>query len=295
MALLLSAMTPEEARARQHDVLDVTLVEWARATTDSYPIATATGVKGFPYTPRAVIIGPRSTVDRCWVSWNSQRTLSGSPLFMTRELSIDTPLLFGMPANSEGALTTAPVSLITDAQDDNMLFFFPTMPVPASPIGVTPPGVPSTVTPESYLQADGTEVEFGPDNISPPVLELRFILSSAVPVQATKRFPYQNWVNFPNALPAEEYAAAYFPTYGRKNIIIQATSDEVGAIFRVAALRVTNQTLVIQETTEAQKTIAVANESLRIQLCDPMADWLIVYVTTASGNAGARIMITARD
>ena len=293
----LAALTPEEAVARGHDVFDVTLVQWGMTISDSYPIASATGTKGFPITPQAVMIGPRSTVDRCWVSWNTQRPIPGTPMYLTRELSVDSPLFFAMPANERGVLTTAPTSLITDAQDKNMLMFFPTTPISFAPMLDAPPGIRSTVTPATYAKADGTVVAFGPDNISRPVLELRFFLKPGFCIPSTKRMPFFDWGTY-NGLPVAvgvEYAAGYIPTFGRKNIVLQATSNKVGTTVRVAALRNANPDKPLQETTEGLKTTVAVNESLRFQFCDPAADWIIIYAAKTDVNADFTFNIVAYD
>ncbi len=292
---LLAGLTPDEAVSRGHDAVDVMLQDWGTNTKDSYPIATAAGISSFPLTPAGVMIGPRSTVDRCWVSWNTQIRIPGSPLFVTRELSVDTPLLFAQPA-SRGVLTTAPASLITDAQDRNLLFVFPTTPIAAVPSIDSPPGVRSTVAPANYVRADGSAAVFGPTNVVQPFLHLRFFLKTGLSAPSTKRFPYQNFASFTPLQINTEFRAGIIATFGRKNIVIQTASSDPAATIVITALRNSNPTIPIQETIEGIRTTTAANQSVRFQLCDPAADWIIIYVTpTGAANTSFSYTITAYD
>jgi hypothetical protein len=300
MVLQLAAISPEEALQRGFDVFDVTLINWGFDVKDSYPIVNGPLVPnlGFPFTPQGVMIGPRSTVDRCWVSWNNERTIPGNSNFVTREVSVDTPIFFSLPANAPNrGITPAPASLITDAQDKNLLYFFPTTPISTIPAIDVPSGVRSTVIPTTYAKADGSVVAFfGGNLIINPVLELRFFLKSGLNAPPTKRFPYQNYVTTLNPLPAAvEFTAALIPTFGRKNVIIQASCTKSNSVVRIAALRNSNPTIPMQETTEGQKTSTAVNQSLRFQLCDPAADWTIVYVTPGDNAANFTFTVTAYD
>jgi hypothetical protein len=77
----------------------------------------------------------------------------------------------------------------------------------------------------------------------------------------------------------------------------------VGSVVRLAALRNVNAFLdgggnaicPVQETTEGQKTSTAVNESMRFQLCEPLADWLAIYVTPGADGSTMAYTITASD
>ena len=299
MALFtITVLTPEEAVARGHDAFDVILSNWAGSALDTYPVVNSGARQAsFPFTPQAVIIGPESTVDRCWFSWNSQKPNIASfiPENLTRQLSVDSPLFFSQPAN-KGIITTGGAPSVK-GMTANLLYAYPTLPINAIPYINNPAGIPSTVIPATYLKADGAVTNFFAD-YQLPVLHLRFFLKGGLSMPPAKRAPQftQLPVNGGFVFGAGvEVQFAAIPVYGRKNIILQMRATTAAATFRVAALRGTNPTTALQETTEGLKTTVLANESVRFHLCDPAADWLFLYVNPSVDATDCGFTLAAYD
>src|SRR5690606_1035346 len=79
MALVVNtSLTIEDAVARGHDVFSVLLDRWGTANTDRFPpVLGGRPHPSFPYSVQGIALGPRSTVDRAWVSWNTQQSQLG--------------------------------------------------------------------------------------------------------------------------------------------------------------------------------------------------------------------------
>jgi len=303
---IVGSLTPEQAIARGQDVVDVLLQDWGSSVDDAYPILTASGVLGLSFTPAAVMIGPWSTVDRCWATWNSQSNGLGFERGVIKPLSVDTPISFALPGNNTG--TPIRTGLINpDAPDTaqfyNELFFFPQLVTPQSgSVLDVPPGTQSALQPTQYVKTDGSTSNFGPDNIARNCLHLRFFLKAGVIPFSTKRFPYQvDSGDVFNTLPAgAEYALVYVPIFGRKKIVVRCAANKAGAVFRVGMLRNSNASsglymTPVYETTDGEKTATVANTSLKFEFCEPLADWMVLYVTPALNATAVNFTVTAYD
>lgn len=313
-ATIETSLRPEDAVARAHDAYEVLIKRWGTSPNDRYPLI---GQAAFPFTPAAVALGPRSTVDRVLMSWNvlDKRTVDmevQEPEGMTRVLTFDRPLSFAQPAGT-GFLTTVPgSSRMRQAIVKGLLYIFPSFGSTEDPGSPDKPNrLMTTLLPSHYLKADGTQVDF-PDTTDAanlwadaPLLQLQFYRRDGLVPPAGKRFPYQFRYNtdpFGPAIGADEALIACVPTFGRKAIAIQIAGSVAGMIFRVAALRgLTNlevaggQNWLAQETTEGEKTVTTANTSARFLLCNSCADYTLIYATSTGGAATARYTISAAD
>lgn len=309
-----TSLLPEDAIARGHDAYEVLIKAWGTNPADRYPLV---GQPGFPFTPAAVALGPRSTVDRVLMSWNVLKTRVADlevqePEGMTRVLTFDRPLSFAQPSGRGYLATAGGTSFMRQAIEKGLLYFFPSFGSVMDPGSPDKPNrLMTTILPAHYLKADGTQVNF-PDTTDAanlwadaPLLQLQFYRRDGLVPPAGKRFPYQFRYNTAVAGPAvgaAETAIGFFPTFGRKAISIQVSGDVANITFRIAALRgLTNlenaggQNWIAQETTEGEKIAATANASTRFHLCDPCADYTIIYATSPGGAATVRYTVSAVD
>lgn len=106
-----------EAEQRGVDVYEVILGLWGSDPNgDQWP---PFGQVSIPVSLAAMAIGPKSLVDRAWVTWNMMKTAPtvpanssevpptpGSTTGRIRQLSLNSPLLFSQAANSTGVANT---------------------------------------------------------------------------------------------------------------------------------------------------------------------------------------------
>lgn len=339
---ILTALTIEEAIARSHDVFTVLLEDWGTASTDRYPLAVAAnGVTvinqaAFPQTPAGIAIGPNSTVDRAWLSWNTQKGLQPSlqiqePESMAHIITHERPLMFAQPAGvgrSTSVLTPPSGGFMRELMQLGLLYVLPSYGYSTGPEDAagTVSRMASTILPPQYYTFDGQLEDF-PTNegnnvffIDMPTLELQFILKPGILPPAGKRLPYQfRWYSapangggvgvpgIPEIPSGDETLVGAFPTFGRKTIVIGASATIGETVFRVAALRgltdiqnapgEVNNRFVPQETTEGQKTTPAADVMVRFQLCDPCADYILLYATSPGpgDDCYVRYTVTAYD
>ena len=132
---ILTPFTVEEAVSRGHDCFEVLINEWGLRPYDQYPQPITGGVQGgqitapliLPNTLTGISIGPRSTVDRVNMAWNTQQVYSGgnSPAFMYRALTNEAPLMFAQPAGTSSELLIGRDNVMTTAMRAGLLFFKP--------------------------------------------------------------------------------------------------------------------------------------------------------------------------
>ena len=293
-----AAPIPNQINANGQDVVDVLMYNWGTNIKDCYPpILAADGITplnspNFPFSPAGVTIGPRSQVDRAFVSWNYQARTPVQTRTMVRVLSLDAPLLWPQTSGSGGLLSTAADPVIATAQTNGLLYVTPHV----FPTGVTEAANPgfgiaegymSTLLPEQYLKADGVLSPFysqaGDARVQLPILHLQFFLKPSALATPIKRFPYVNAFRDSPLNPDEEQLMWGWPIYGRKTIGLMVSSSIAGTTIRIAALRNINRNYRIQETTEGQKQTAANDESLRFKFCDLAADYLLLYATAPAG------------
>jgi len=107
-------MSIQDAQKRGDSVYEVLYTDWGMNIADSWPPNPG------PFMPLSIAgaaIGPRSTVDRAWLTYNLQQLFTGNALIALngqgpitsriRQLSVDTPLLFSQAA-ALGAQSVVP-------------------------------------------------------------------------------------------------------------------------------------------------------------------------------------------
>lgn len=293
------APVAEQINANGQDVVDVLMYNWGVNVKDSYPpVLFDDGVTvkdinnpDFPFTPQAIMIGPRSTIDRAFVAWNYQAGSGIQTRTMVRVLSLDAPLLFPQTSGEGGIKATDADPIIAGAQGRGLLYVTPhVFPVPiaesANPGGGIQEGYMTTLLPDQILRTNGSAQDFydqsGSSRVMLPILHLQFYLKASGLAQPIKRFPFHNAMQLDILDPNTEELLMGWPVYGRKTIAFQVSSAAADTTIRIAALRNVQRNYRIQETTEGEKTLATANVSERFRFCDIAADYLLLYASTPS-------------
>jgi hypothetical protein len=317
----------KDAIARGHDLYEVIFNEWGfrdpgDPTGDyknlqwpptSVDTATPNGPTevSVPTALAGIAIGPQSTVDRCWVSFN----LGKSPTFATQaslrtnrlhRLSVDTPLMFTQNANpGKKDLPGAPDNPLFSQVVDGSLYVFPF----ADDFGSGnqsqfefPKLQETTVLPQTYRPASGgAGVNFGTNvdgNNLFPRLHLYLYLKAPIVYAPQKRFPLQVQgtvgSHTPVAVGAERLIAA-IPTFGRKRIHIMMMASQV-ADYRVGAIRAISQTTDLQEQPVDRAQAISPNTPVIVGPCAELedVDYTNLYVTMSAPGT-VLFQLTAYD
>lgn len=296
MAQQFTPVNIGEAVARGHDVFDLIIGGWGTTADDRWPAQNRfSNALGLDISPAGIAIGPESTVDRCWISWDPAKKVTEATeetsQTLVRCITNERPLMFSQPAGRKEAFNTGtPAGAIERA----LMFVFPTYGPPNTTGQAWPePGtIAQTLSPDGYYRADGT-FNNGFSPTVPPQLHLQFLLKRDVLPPTGKRAPF-------NAFGGNGFL---LPTFGRRHIhVVASTSAPTGGSFRLAALRGVHNVpqsgptahFRLQETTEGLKTTTAADESVHFNLCDPCADYTLLYVTP-NEEAGSYYQLTAYD
>lgn len=110
----------QEAQKRGEPVYEVLITDWGLDVEDTFPPSTGidpfTGLpaeqESLPLSLAGVAIGPRSTIDRCWLTWNFQVQFTENALVATagkgpittrvKSVSLDAPYLASIAAEPGG-------------------------------------------------------------------------------------------------------------------------------------------------------------------------------------------------
>lgn len=302
MTRILTPFTVDAAIASGHDVFEVVLENWGEAFEDRYPTEDQTS---FPATVAGVALGPLSTVDRVWLTWNAGRAFANntpiSPWYMTRCLTAEHPIMFSQQAGEGLSAINNTATYINEQR----MYFTPFF-IGAEPSGGTPGDVSrmyGTIVPnegfttDGYIDADGNiraipapRTDSTDSNAFFPMLQLQFFLKRGLAAPSGKRAP-ATWKKriAPTGAFGQRVACAYVPTYGRKYVSIAASADLAAANFVVGAVHgmngwpSSNADWAPRETIEGDLTATNANETVRFKLCDPLADYIILYVVNQPG------------
>lgn len=338
MTWLNSPFTIEDAAARGHDVWELLVDEWGdlgHPSTDGSsksfpPVVPGTvlppaqamtsqqgpaGTPGGPSVvsgqsralpaPAAIAIGPRSTVDRCWVLWDIQKVLpNNTPWDYYRRLSVGAPLMFTQPANRWG-VSVNPNTLVSTA--GGAVTIYPEMP---SQIDANDSAgnsyarqyydwLQGTTFGAFYRKADGTISTFGSGVVTtggaqtwiPPILHLYFYLKAPTAAPPAKRFPLS--LNFGTFLDDEtETLIGQAPVFGRRTITVEFNAAGFGSgatattyDFRLGLIQQVVD--VLAPGTDAQQEVTVfsaasvpAGRSVRTVIEPAYGDYLMIYATS---------------
>ena len=288
------------------------------------------GQPAIPATIAGIAIGPRSTVDRAWVSWNRLKALGGQggaaflshgqggPTTRVRPLSIQHPLMFSQ-ATAVGALPTAAPDLPNSYNPNNspgyamqqgLLYVFPKepAPIPASNAGadfVNTFAQSTTVLPANYADQAGNVRVFGLDatftQFQRPFLELYLYLKPPAFAPPTARFPLfisdTITVNVTGSFQLVELT----PIFGRKHVTVGARGhDPAGtATFQLGLINCVRENAGITtsppfELPGGTSAALAAGATCLFQLANPCADYLAVYAKVQN-NTTVDVQISAYD
>lgn len=304
-----------EAISRSADVWDVMIAEWGvrpesipgTRCIDAYPLITEPGIAD---SIAGIAIGPRSDVDRCWISFNPSKILNNAnPDYALRMLTAENPLMFSTPGKQAPPVNTFPKIGGEQAERrvaarNNLFYIWPEAGYINGSIGSVALGNDTTVVPRYYVKEDGSFASmnvFGSVNnqvFIPPLLHLRFLLREGVATY-TKRgvATYKQYGNPGRfATPGAERTITQIPVYGRKTIRMVVGSTVADAVVRLAGLpsvagsfdttpALNQEALYAQEVTLGQKTIATARHSVSFCVSPANVDYLMLYATVpVNGN-----------
>lgn len=308
----------EDATKLGYDVYEVLFANWG---VTNFPPTIFTdmqfpqpGQPGIPSTVAGIAIGPRSTVDRCWVSYNPLKKRNPMAMSQTngllRMLSVESPLMFAQAAgapgikNNPGAVDDPALTL----SDLGQFYIFP-----MANSGFPGPGISfeypaqqeTTVLPPNYTDVNGVVRPFAASHPSyttmTPFLHLYLYLKvPPIPFIATKRAPLQvqGKVFIPANQMGTEHVIAQIPTFGRKAIKVMMKPGSA-ADLRVGALRAMGQLPGMQEQ-PVDFELAVASGVPSVlspcNECCHYADYTNLYATPNTNNITfVTFQVTAYD
>jgi len=311
----------EDALATSQDIYEVQFPEWGVRTVPASFTAVnpnfqfpPPGSVCVPSTLAAMAIGGRSTIDRCWVSWDRQKI---GPAFtdveafgiesLVRPLSIDRPLSFSQTTKRGILPSTVPAVPLTvtnndprQAMHDGFLYVFPKQPDVTGIVGADAANpqiiaANTTILPEKYADEVGVVRDLtgaGFSLFQPPYLELNLYLQPPVMALPTKRFPQVNAGSYTPLAVVGFQPMQHIPIFGRKHVSITLRSRGVVIKFRIGLLRcvcendagfTTDKTPFDAPGGVTTPAFLPAFQSVNFQLDNVGADYLNLYVD--SGGA----------
>lgn len=309
----------DEAQSREADVFELFFDTWGYAgqvptitdfTNLQWPAPPP--VLSVPVSLAGIAIGPRSTVDRAWISYNIGRstvdaTDVGPPLTnRLRQVSIDSPLMFTIQAASgsmnDPATETPPVSMAR--RGSLYVYPFANTPIPQ----VSDVQNETTVLPllhtltlggtGQYSDVNGVARTFATINsvFMAPYLHLYLFLKTPTRFQPGPRAPFfaQQVVAVSSA---SEGIVAQIPVYGRKSVhvLMEQVSGTGTCDFRVGALR----SIACEQEWPVDQILAVPKGTpVVITPCAGQhfeADYVNLYAKPSVAAPFIRFSVTAYD
>lgn len=320
-----------DALARSEDVYEVEFNSWGTRSPFLPPLTAdpnlqfpAPGARSLPSSVAVAAIGPRSTVDRCWVTWDRQKTLDvppivdsspnpGTVISSPRILSVGAPLLFPQ-ATRNGTL--GPRQSLYDAMQYGLSYVFPyglpvnnvVNPEASSFAPLIGTFGTTTVLPATYLTMFGVVEPFA---VEPPFLHL--ILYPKLPTFSppTKRAALQRAGVWQFGAGNAGYVAR-IPIFGRKHVCVQFVSHLQSGVpgqiatYTVGLVRNVNESLWTTPGTAGTTPVfevrggevinAPANIPVQIVLNNPCADYVTLHITNGVvGPAAGAWTVVAED
>jgi hypothetical protein len=313
----------EDAIARGQDVYEVLFAGWG--LTDAPPSTQfanmqfpTAGQPGIPSSVSGIAIGPKSTVDRCWVSYNpGKRRTANDPLQqenLLRALSVDSPLIFTQASPGPG-VRNVPGAIndpVTTLADKGAFYIFPMADHPlgggGDPITFKYPRVQATtVLPPTYTDVNGVIRTFNfvadtatqPRAMSPFLHLYLYLKQPPIQFIPHKRAPLhvQGSFLYPADSIGTEFIVAQIPTFGRRAIKVMMRGG--AADFRVGALRAIGQEAAMFEQPVDQALAVPAGTPTVLSPCNECchyADYTNLYITpTTNAVTGVTFQFTAYD
>jgi hypothetical protein len=273
------------------------------------------GQPGIPVSVAGIAIGPRSTVDRVWVSYNPLKRrnsqIPNQPNGLLRVCSVDSPLMFAQAAGAPGVKNNpgGPSDPALTLSDLGQFYIFPMansgFPGPEYSFSF-PTQQDTTVLPATYIDVNGVTRTFGnsmpgPESTyMPPFLHLYLYLKvPSIPLPPLKRAPLQvqGSILVPPNEQGTELIVAQVPTFGRKTIKLGMRG--AAGSWRVGALRGISQNGSMFEQPVDVSMVVPAGTPVVLSPCNECchyADYTNIYFTPSTNAGGAAaFQLTAYD
>lgn len=297
----------DEAQQRGVDVYEVLVTDWGRADLPT-PVITWPPAGSIPVSLAGIAIGPRSTVDRAFVSYNLQKQrlvgIDPDTTDRIRRLSLDSPLIFTQAANPRSIYTTD-ANVIDQMTQKGMLQIFSYLKTPTDTFEF-PDIQDTTILPGVYIDVNGNERDWLNPGlpILTPTLHLYLYLKAPPSYVPPKRFPLQiSGFKDSNTPEGAEALIANIPTFGRKTIQLMIRGDNAGGAttydFRIGALRAIAPTdPFYEQPLDGTTTPVAAGVPTILSSCagvNTVADYVNIYATPHGGVGVIDWTLTAYD
>lgn len=313
------SFTIDDAKSSSQDLYEVQFPDWG---VRDVPVGQVAVNQNFQFPPpgakaipslAGIAIGARSTVDRCWVSWDRQKlvnaTSNGSeaPKGMesrVRQLSVECPLMFSQAGKIGSPLpSTMPTppdinnSPVT-AMHNGLLYVFPKEPFPdavgtanngASSNAVMTQAYATTILPENYTDQTGKSRPFlippAGSNFIYPYLELYLFLRPPLYAPPISRFPF--FTSYVQPAPGAVTPIGYVPIFGRKHVTVglqnlaEVTDYTLGIIPCIRENDPGANSPPFELPAGSASAVPVGKSAL-FQLSNPCADYLVIYANPAN-------------
>lgn len=292
MAWISSDITYQDAISRGLPVWEVLYEDWGNAivstsTNASFP---PIGSLSIP-TVYGVSIGPRSTVDRAFVSYDRQKIVSSAYDYL-RPVSVGAPLLFTQPA-----ATPAPVSisnLNSPPYSAASVAVFNSLSPAGTGVLSTDPGFRFS----TFHNSLGVTTTFGVGGVGAvlvkPLLHLYFHLKPDF-VPLTQRAP--SIARNQTIVGAARELIASVPVCGRKRVFVTAVIAGSGCVFDVGLVQQTTPGVAAAtgEVLAGTVTTSTTNQPVRIVINPADADFVNLYTTAGGGGTNLYWTVRAED
>ncbi len=295
-----TGFSPLDARGLGQEVFEVLFSSWGQRVANADPkIAFANlqfpqvGEAAVPMSLAGVAFGPRSTVDRCWISYDRQKPFNNTLLPGTpdrvRRVSVGSPLVFTQ-AGELGTIGTT--NNPNDACTAGLLYVFPHTKLNPNVTAQIGPGELTTMLPDHYLSGlDGTtSLPFGQATVfEAPYLHL-YLFIKPLRFLPGPRFPMQRQGQAAFGAGTRSLMASY-PIFGRTRVRL-AFNSTINTKYEIGLLRGLNEI-----PADNQEIIAVTKTGATPQSIDldfPCADYINIY-GTPDGAGTVNFWMTALD
>lgn len=316
----------DDALATSQAVYEVQFTQWGLRSTPPAPKAVnpgfqfpPPGARAIPASLAGIAIGPRSTVDRCWVTWDRQKIVSSAASMggklniesRPRPLTVEAPLMFPQGTRQGILPSTADAPILNNdpatAMSMGLLYVFPKNAGDADNIsGPSQFGTETTILPDVYVDALGVNQILGGTNPSlpfflPPYLELYLYLQPTLSPPPMARAPLM--INYQHTLAASATPSciAQLPIFGRKHVRVQVRNLTQVCSYRVGVLRAICENNLAQqspvfEATAGTAAAVPAGTSTSFNLDRPCADYLTIYADAGLvGPSQVKVTVAAYD
>ncbi len=304
--------TVQEAAQRGQDVFEVLFESWGAPdlVTPSYRNLTypQPGQPGVPISLAGIALGPRSTVDRAWVTFNLQKppsVLTGEATASdrVRRLSLGTPLYFTQAGKTGtapyGSTPLVPNNAVKQQFGEGLLYVYSSnrfLSPPDAAMAIDGTIRETTILCSTYIDAvTGAAVSLGNVDLvgyETPFLHLYLYLKAPIVPVPAKRFPMQRR-GAPILVAGAATHIASLPIYGRKHVRIVSHSLQPMTL-RAGLLRNMAPAGLVVES-DRKTTTALAGIPSEIVYTDPCADYLVLSATVTGADAAAGYSVTAYD